>query len=354
MVNNAPPTVLNHSGYDIYFSGRPEIFRSLEKYAPRQNDFSKTIISAALQLENAYESPKSIVVGGPLDPSQVNQIAGFFSDDTAVVAYVMTKSQLSNLLESHKDLPAVFVFSSLERPYAQDYFHGLALSLNKHSDQYGTDLLQETYDTCKSHLERMSGRRGRHSLVFEEKFGKIEVLETDASTLKDRIKHFSRGGMNWRKTGDDRAFYEKGWSVGSFMVSQKKAGPGPKGKVRIESMEFAIEHSQKPNILNLKLVLDEVYAWVERLRVEKSIPELTAVHYCIPSIPVIGWMADRLDRLFGRKLKQVCPSLIWGWHPVADFTEFAASQEAGSAMFLELENFPRMSVTLRYGARDET
>jgi len=353
MPNNAPPTVLAQIGYDICFSSRPEIFRSLEKFAPRQNDFAKTIISVALQLENTHESLKSIVIGGPLDPGQVNQIASFFTDNTAVVAYVLTKNQLSKLLQTHNDLPAVFVFSSLERPYAQDYFHGLALSLNKHSDQYGTELLQETYDSCKSHLERISGRRSAHALVFEEKFGKIAVLEPDESTLKERIKHFSRGGMNWRKTGDDRAFYEKGWSVGSFMVSHRNDSTKQKGKIRIESLEFAIEHSQKPNILNLKLVLDEVYAWVERLRIEKSIPELTTVYYCIPSIPVIGWMADRLARLFGRKLKQVCPSLIWGWHPAADFTEFAGSREPGAALFLEIENFPRVSVSLRYGVGNE-
>lgn len=352
MPDSTPPAVINRVGYDIYIAGEPELFRSLDKHCPRQNDFAKTIISSALQLENTFGQPKSIVIGGPLDPGQISQIAGFFSDDTSVFAYVLTKNQLAKLLQTHRELPSIFVFSSHEKPFAIDAFRMLASSLSRHSEKYGAKLLKDTYEDCKR-LERSGMRESQHSLVLEEKFGKIIVLRPDESSVKDRLRFFSRGGLDWDKSRDDQAYFESGWSTGSFMVRGKN-DPRSKSaaRVRVESMQLT-DSGLTPTILGLKSAIDTVHEWIQQLRKDSVAPELSSVHYCLPSVPVIGWIADRFDRLHGKKLRHMAPSLLWGWHPGADFVEFLGHDSGGSSLFIDMEDYPKVSATLRFGVPHE-
>lgn len=352
MPDSMPPAVINRVGFDIYIAGKPELYRSLDKHCPRQNDFAKTIISSALQLENSFGLPRSIVVGGLLDPGQISQISGFFSDETAVLAYVLTKNQLAKFLQSHSELPAVFVFSSHEKPFALDAFRMLASSLSRHSEKYGTKLLNHAYEEGKK-LERLDLRQSHHSLVLEEKFGKIIVLRPDESTIKDRIKFFSRGGLDWDKSRDDQVYFENGWASGSFYL-RGKADPRVRNSSRIhlESIQI-LDSGHAPTILGLKSAVDCIHDWIEVLRREKQVPELNLIQYSIPSVPVVGWIGERFDRLYGKKLRHSAPSLLWGWHPGADFVEFIGTDSGGASLLIDMEDFPKVTATLRYGAAHE-
>lgn len=349
MSDNEQPRILSRKSYEFSFLGRPEIYRSLKKFSPRQNDFTKTIISTALHLENAFVTPRSIVIGGLLDPSQVNQVGSFFSEDTSVFAYVLTKRQMFELLTARSRVPTIFVFASQERSESLDGFHNLAMSLSRHSDQVGSKLLQHTYDYCKKKQTEGTGR-GRYSLVIEEKFGKIAVLDPEEQSIKDRLKYFSRGGMDWRRANDDHAYIESGWAIGSFMVSDDhKASTNSSVNVHVETLDIMIEHAQKPNIMSLKFATDLIVQWVKDLCENKAVPDLTSVFYSIPSVPTIGWLSERIDRLLNRSLSHNCPSLIWGWHPTADFISFLGQKDDCASLHLEMDEFPRVRATVRYG-----
>ncbi len=353
MSDNERPRVLSRKAYEFSFLGRPEIYRSLEKFSPRQNDFTKTIISTALHLENAFITPKSIVIGGLLEPSQVNQVASFFSEDTSVFAYVLTKRQMFELMSARSKLPTIFVFASQERSESLDGFRNLAMSLSRHSDQFGSKLLHHTYEYCKKKQSEGTGR-GRHSLVIEEKFGKIAVLDPEEQSLKDRLKYFSRGGMDWRRANDDHAFFESGWSIGSFMVSEDhKDAVKNAVNIHIETLDLVIEHAQKPNIMSLKFIADLIVDWIKGLKDKGAVPDLASVYYSIPSVPTVGWLSERFDVLLNRALDHNCPALIWGWHPTADFTSFLSQKNEGASLHIEMDEFPRISATLRYGVSSQ-
>ena len=353
MSDNERPRVLSRKAYKFSFLGRPEIYRSLEKFSPRQNDFTKTIISTALHLENTFVTPKSIVIGGLLEPSQVKQVARFFSEETAVFAYVLTKRQMFEQLATRSKIPTIFVFASQEKSESLEGFRNLAMSLSRHSDQFGSQLLQHTYDYCKKKQSEGTGR-GRHSLVIEEKFGKIAVLDPEEQSLKDRLKYFSRGGMDWRRANDDHAFIESGWSIGSFMVSEEHKDTAKNTlSIHIETLDLMIEHAQKPNIMSLKYTADLIVEWIKGLKEKGAVPDLASVCYSIPSVPTVGWLSERFDLLLNRSLNHNCPALIWGWHPTADFTSFLAEKNEGASLHIEMDEFPRISATLRYGASDD-
>ena len=350
MSDNERPRVLSRKSYEFSFLGRPEIFRSLEKFSPRQSDFTKTIISAALHLENTFVTPKSIVIGGLLEPSQVNHVASFFSEDTSVFAYVLTKRQLFEQLATRTKTPTIFVFASQEKSESLDGFRNLAMSLSRHSDQFGSKLLQHTYDYCKKKQSEGNGR-GRHSLVIEEKFGKVAVLDPEEQSLKDRLKYFSRGGMDWRRANDDHAFIESGWSIGSFMISEEHNETAKNAvRIHIDTIDLMVEHARKPNIMGLKNAADMIVDWIKSLKGQGSIPDLASIYYSIPSVPTVGWLSERFDLLMNRTLEHNCPALIWGWHPTADFTSFLAQKNEGASLHIEMDEFPRISATLRYGA----
>jgi hypothetical protein len=353
MADNERLRVLCHKTYKFSFFGRPEIYRSLEKFSPRQNDFTKIIVSTALHLENTYVTPKSIVIGGLLEPSQVNQVESFFSEETAVFAYVLTKRQMFEQLSARSRIPTVFIFASQEKSESIDEFRNLAMSLSRHSDQFSSKLLQRTYDYCKKKQSEGTGR-GRYSLVIEEKFGKIAVLNPEEQSLKDRLKYFSRGGLDWRRANDDHAFFESGWSIGSFMVSDEHNETAKKAIcIHIETLDIVIEHAQKPNITGLKCAADMIVDWIKTLKGKGCVPDLASVYYSIPSVPIVGWLSERIDLLLNRPLQHNCPALVWGWHPTADFTSFLAQKNEGASLHIEMDEFPRISATLRYGASDD-
>jgi len=348
MAVNERPRILRRNSYQFSFLGRPEIYRSLDKFSPRQNDFTKTIISAALHFENKFVTPKSIVIGGLLEPVQVSQVARFFSEDTNVFAYVLTKRQMFDLLSTRRKSPTIFVFASKEHSESLDSYRNLAISLSRHSDHFGSKLLQHTFEYCKK-KQGEGTPSSRHSLVIEEKFGKIAVLEPEEQSLKDRLKYFSRGGLDWRRMNDDHAFFEAGWSIGSLMVADEQNGSSGANEVYIETLDILIENAQKPNIMSLKFGVDLIFEWISELKQKRTIPELSSIFYSIPSVPTVGWLSERFDRLLNRQLEHNCPSLIWGWHPTADFISFLSQKNNGSSLHLEMDEFPRISATLRYG-----